>query len=84
MVLINAIENRFEELVRKYLDYARTPFSARLRHGFIRRGEKPGLLARAGSAANVATCANGWSRPRQPRRSDGRGRRNAAALRVWR
>ena len=44
VVLINAIENRFEELVRKYLDYARTPFSARLRHGFIRRGEKPGLL----------------------------------------
>jgi len=44
VVMINAIENRFEELVRKYLDYARTPFSTRLRHGFVRRGEKPGLL----------------------------------------
>jgi len=44
VVMINAIENRFEELVRKYLDYARTPFSTRLRHGFVRRGEKQGLL----------------------------------------
>lgn len=44
VVLINAIENRFEELVRRYLDYARTPFSTRLRHGFIRREERLGLL----------------------------------------
>jgi len=44
VVMINAIENRFETLVRKYLDYARTPFSARLRHGFIRGEGKRGPL----------------------------------------
>jgi hypothetical protein len=44
VVMINAIENRFETLVRKYLDYARTPFGARLRHGFIRREGKRGPL----------------------------------------
>lgn len=44
VVMINAIENRFGELVRKYLDYARTPFSTRLRHGFIRLNDRRGLL----------------------------------------
>ena len=44
VVMINAIENRFEALVRKYLDYARTPFSSRLRHGFVC---KRGLLRSA-------------------------------------
>lgn len=42
IVMINAIENRFEALVRRYLDYARTPFSSRLRHGFVRRSGKVG------------------------------------------
>ena len=44
IVMINAIENRFETLVRKYLDYARTPFSTRLRHGFVRANDKRGPL----------------------------------------
>lgn len=44
VVMINAIENRFETLVRKYLDYARTPFSSRLRHGFVRRNDRRGPL----------------------------------------
>jgi hypothetical protein len=44
VVMINALENRFEALVRIYLDYARTPFSSRLRHGFIRPSDKRGPL----------------------------------------
>jgi len=44
VVMINALENRFEALVRIYLDYGRTPFSSRLRHGFIRPSDKRGPL----------------------------------------
>jgi hypothetical protein len=44
VVMINALENRFEVLVRDYIDYARTPFSSRLRHGFIRSSDGLGPL----------------------------------------
>jgi hypothetical protein len=52
VVMINAVENRFEALVRKYLDYARTPFSSRLRHGFVCRNDKRGLLRSAKERAD--------------------------------
>jgi hypothetical protein len=34
IIAINAIHNRFEALVRGYIEYARSPFSSRLRHGY--------------------------------------------------
>lgn len=36
IVAVNAIHNRFESLVQSYVGCARTPFSARLRHGYLR------------------------------------------------
>jgi hypothetical protein len=35
VIAINAIHNRFESLVRGHIEYARSPFSGRLRHGYV-------------------------------------------------
>jgi hypothetical protein len=35
IIAINAIHNRFESLVRGHIEYARSPFSGRLRHGYV-------------------------------------------------
>lgn len=34
IIAINGIHNRFESLIRGHIEYARSPFSSRLRHGF--------------------------------------------------
>jgi hypothetical protein len=35
VIAINAIHNRFESLVRGCIEFARSPFSGRLRHGYV-------------------------------------------------
>jgi hypothetical protein len=35
VIFINAIHNRFEPLARGHIEYARSPFSGRLRHGYV-------------------------------------------------
>lgn len=35
IVAVNAVHNRFERLVQSYVGCGRTPFSARLRHGYL-------------------------------------------------
>jgi hypothetical protein len=35
IIAINAIHNRFEPLMRGYIEFARSPFSGRLRHGYV-------------------------------------------------
>jgi hypothetical protein len=35
IVAIDAIHNRYEPLVRGFIEYARSPFSSRLRHGYV-------------------------------------------------
>lgn len=41
-VAVNAIHNAFESLTSYLLHVARTPFSARIRHGFVVRIDQPG------------------------------------------
>ena len=70
IVAINAIHNRFEPLMRAYIEFARSPFSGRLRHGYVvlNSGDTLSWLGqmtlkrageRAGSAANVKVRARG-------------------------
>jgi hypothetical protein len=35
IIAINAIHNRFESLARGHIEFARSPFSGRLRHGYV-------------------------------------------------
>ncbi len=35
VIAINAIHNRFESLMRGHIEFARSPFSGRLRHGYV-------------------------------------------------
>lgn len=68
IIAINAIHNRFEPLARGYIEYARSPFSGRLRHGYVLRPERvtPWLdqmiIKRAGVRTGREVVVNQFSR----------------------
>jgi hypothetical protein len=69
VIAINAIHNRFEPLVRGHVEFARSPFSGRLRHGYVlpeQKGPTPwlGLMTLKGAAKRVGSRVSARHRVR--------------------
>jgi hypothetical protein len=58
---VNAIHNRFEGLIVGNIGCAKTPFSTRLRHGFLLPEVRAKLNADASAAASAAQQTQNWT-----------------------
>jgi hypothetical protein len=48
IIAINAIHTRFESLIRSHIEYARSPLSSRLRHGYVLPAERKDAVSLLG------------------------------------